>query len=161
MGRLLPLYCKHNVCLDPGDESFELQAEDCPKCREHWEQSEMNDRQYTKELEASCDKAVAKISRLSAENSRLTDTAHRLKRINAGQASLLAQHGIGDDRTQNGNIDTLNDRGSNQYANPDDTRQEPLYDKKRIRSHYLTGCSCTACREARDAGRPSDREYRA
>ena len=40
---------------------------------------------------------------------RLTDTAHRLKRINAGQASLLAQHGIGSQGTQNGNCSHTGD----------------------------------------------------
>ena len=40
MGRLLPVYCKHNVCLDPGDECFGLKAENCISCEKEWRRSE-------------------------------------------------------------------------------------------------------------------------
>ena len=32
-GRSLPLYCKHDVCIDAGDESFEVTAEVCKECK--------------------------------------------------------------------------------------------------------------------------------
>jgi len=32
MGRLHPTYCEHKKCIDPGDESFGLEREDCFIC---------------------------------------------------------------------------------------------------------------------------------
>ena len=34
MGRSHPLFCEHDVCLDPGDDSFGLTAQNCKACED-------------------------------------------------------------------------------------------------------------------------------
>ena len=53
MGRSHPLYCKHGVCLDPGDECFGLKAENCIQCEEKFRPSggKMKEKPTIHELE--------------------------------------------------------------------------------------------------------------
>ena len=141
----------------PDAKHYDPEGHCCPSCGQVYNSADEISRLISEiERLASCyGEEVLKTQLERREVERLSSEVTKYREWFKDNASMLAAHRIG-----GYSFEDFPDSEIKITTTVSEER-EPLYDKKRIRSHYLTGCGCTACREARDAGKPSDREYRA